>query len=135
MSEEISSLLKIPVFDGEEGHYQSWMIRFQAYARVKGFSTALKISSDLPATEEEIGMLDPTQPKEKKAIAAGKRNVLAMAHITMALGTETLINMVNTVSNKDWPGGLAYKLIEVLEEEYQPTNRVAGVEMKRKMSS
>eukprot|EP00957_Ditylum_brightwellii_P037813 2860007-Ditylum_brightwellii.AAC.1 len=72
------------------------MIRFQAYARVKGFSTALKISSDLPATEEEIGTLDPTQPKAKKAIAAGKRNVLTMAHITMALGTETLINMVNT---------------------------------------
>ena len=59
MSEEISGSLKIPVFDGEEEHYQSWMIRFQAYARVKGFSTALKISSDLQATEEEIGMLDP----------------------------------------------------------------------------
>eukprot|EP00957_Ditylum_brightwellii_P037546 2839997-Ditylum_brightwellii.AAC.1 len=43
--------------------------------------------------------------------------------------------MVNTVCDKDWPGGLAYKLIEGLEEEYQPTNRVAGVEMKCKMSN
>eukprot|EP00957_Ditylum_brightwellii_P066789 5067774-Ditylum_brightwellii.AAC.1 len=64
MSEEIRSALKIPVFDGEEEHCQSWMIRFQAYAMVKGFSTALKISSDQPATEEEIGTLDATQPKE-----------------------------------------------------------------------
>eukprot|EP00957_Ditylum_brightwellii_P165377 12591837-Ditylum_brightwellii.AAC.1 len=68
-------------------------------------------------------------------IAAGKRNVLAMAHLTMALGTETLLNMVNTVSDDNWPGGLAYKLIENLEQEYQSTDRVAGVEMKRKMSN
>eukprot|EP00957_Ditylum_brightwellii_P172919 13165285-Ditylum_brightwellii.AAC.1 len=68
-------------------------------------------------------------------IAAGKRNVLAMAHLTMVLGTETLLNMVNTVSDDNWPGGLAYKLIENLEQEYQPTDRVARVEMKWKMSN
>eukprot|EP00957_Ditylum_brightwellii_P111139 8474263-Ditylum_brightwellii.AAC.1 len=69
------------------------MIRFQAYACVKSFSTALKMSSNLPDTEEDIVSLDSTQPAEKKMIAAGKRNVLVMAHLTMALGMETLLNM------------------------------------------
>ena len=135
MSDEVSSVLRIPVFDGEVENYHGWMMRFQAYARVKGFSSALKKNVDLPDTEEEIGSLDQTQPTQKKKITAGKKNVLAMAHITMALGTDTLLDMVNTVCDDNWPGGLAYKLIEDLEKEYQPTDRVAGVEMKRKMSN
>jgi hypothetical protein len=115
MSDEVSSVLRIPVFDGEVENYHGWMMRFQAYARVKGFSSALKKNVDLPDTEEEIGSLDQTQPTQKKKITAGKKNVLAMAHITMALGTDTLLNMVNTVCDDNWPGGLAYKPIEDLE--------------------
>ncbi len=131
----MNSSLKIPVFDGEEENYQSWILQFHAYARVKGFSTALKASSDLPASEDEIENLDPTDPDEKKKIAAGKRNMLAMAHITMALGKGTLLNMVNTVCDANWPGGLAHMLMENIEQEYQPVDRVAGVAMKRKMSN
>eukprot|EP00957_Ditylum_brightwellii_P119702 9132993-Ditylum_brightwellii.AAC.1 len=58
-----------------------------------------------------------------------------MAHITMALGVETLLNMVNTVCDENWPGGLAHMLMENLEQEFQPVDRVAGVSMKRKMSN
>ena len=103
---------------------------------MKQFSTALKRSDDLPDNEEEISDLSAsTDATEKKKAAAGKRNVLAMAHITMALGTEALLNKVQSVCDDDWPGGLAYKLIEKLREQYQPKDRVAAVEMKRKMMS
>ena len=134
MSEEMNSALKVPVFNGEEKGFQSWMIRFMAYARVKGFSLALKDGADLPSNEEEIETLDPSNAAAKKQILAGKRNMLAMSHITMALGTESLLNKVSTVCDDDWPGGLAYKLIKLLKEEYQPEDRVATVEMKRKMN-
>eukprot|EP00957_Ditylum_brightwellii_P065979 5003523-Ditylum_brightwellii.AAC.1 len=88
MSEEATTI-KIPVFDGKHENFQSWWIWFQAYARVKQFSTVLKRSNDLPDNEEEISNLSAsTDATEKKKAAAGKRNVLAMAHITMALGTE-----------------------------------------------
>ena len=90
MSEEISSALKIPIFNGEEQNFQSWMIRFLAYARVKVFSTVLMMSSELPTSEEEIGTLNASNSDEKKQIAKGKWNVLVMAHLTMALGTELL---------------------------------------------
>eukprot|EP00957_Ditylum_brightwellii_P206215 15347360-Ditylum_brightwellii.AAC.1 len=93
MSEEVATM-KVPVFNGEEKNFQSWWIRFQAYARVKQFSTALAPHADLPDTEAEIATLDPTDDGQKRRINAGKRNILAMAHLTMALGTEALLNKV-----------------------------------------
>ena len=57
-----------------------------------------------------------------------------MAHITMALETEMLLNKVNAVCNDEWPGGLSYKLMDLLNEEYQPKDRVATVKMKRKIN-
>eukprot|EP00957_Ditylum_brightwellii_P205112 15342333-Ditylum_brightwellii.AAC.1 len=134
MSEEVSSTLKIPVFNGEAQKFQSWMIRFLSYSRVKGFSTTLMMSSELPTSEEEIGTLNATNSDEKKKIATGKQNTLVMAHLTMTLGTELLLNKVTTVCDDSWPGGLAYKLIKNIKEEYQPEDRVSAVEIKRKMS-
>eukprot|EP00957_Ditylum_brightwellii_P126517 9643078-Ditylum_brightwellii.AAC.1 len=96
MSEEVSSMLKIPVFNGEEHNFQSWMIKFLAYARVNGFSTALMMSSELPTRKEEIRTLNASNSDEKKKIAAGKQNALAMAHLTMVLGTDLLLNKVST---------------------------------------
>ena len=115
MSEYISSTLKIPVFDDKEKNFQIWMIRFQAYFQVKAFITALKISRYFPNSEEEIKTLDVTTANRKKKIAAGKKNVLEMAHITMALGTEMLLNKVNAVCYDEWPGEIAYKLIDLLK--------------------
>eukprot|EP00957_Ditylum_brightwellii_P040889 3095481-Ditylum_brightwellii.AAC.1 len=57
-----------------------------------------------------------------------------MAHLMLALGTESFLNKVSTVCNDSWPGGLAYNLIENLKEEYQPEDRVAMIEMKKKTS-
>eukprot|EP00957_Ditylum_brightwellii_P162879 12403318-Ditylum_brightwellii.AAC.1 len=84
---------------------------------------ALMMSSELPTSEEEIGTLNASNSDEKKKIDEGKWNALTMAHLTMALGTESLLNKVSTVCNDSWPGGLAYKLIENLKEEYQPKDR------------
>ena len=41
MSNEESTTVKVPVFDGEEKNYQSWLMRFEAFARVKGFNSVL----------------------------------------------------------------------------------------------
>ena len=38
MPNEESTLVRVPVFNGQEKNFQSWWLRFQAYARVKGFS-------------------------------------------------------------------------------------------------
>ena len=59
MSEETSSMLKLPVFDGDAKAYQIWWIRFQAYSRGKGFNVTLRKIDDLPEKEEYAETLDP----------------------------------------------------------------------------
>ena len=134
MSAEEYLTLKVPVFDGEQANFQSWWIRFQAYSRVKGFNSVLKEHAEMPEKEDDItnGTLDSTNDKDKVKIAVGKRNIIAMAHLTMALGTESLFNKVTSVSSEKWPGGLAHEFISKLKEEYQPVDINATVEMKMK---
>ena len=58
-----------------------------------------------------------------------------MAHLTMDLGTEELLNKVNNVCTDEQPGRFPYKLIELLKEEYQLKDWVKMVEMKQKLSA
>eukprot|EP00957_Ditylum_brightwellii_P115682 8823598-Ditylum_brightwellii.AAC.1 len=80
-----------------------------------------------------MSTLDATSGK--KQLAVGKRNMIAMAHLTMALGTEALLNKITSAISNEWPGGLAYMLIDNPKKQYQPKDRVAGVEMKQKMNA
>eukprot|EP00957_Ditylum_brightwellii_P115681 8823597-Ditylum_brightwellii.AAC.1 len=80
-----------------------------------------------------MSALDATSGK--KQLAAGKRNMVAMAHLTMALGTEAFLNKVSSAITNKWPGGLIYVLIDNLKKQYHPKDRVAGVEMKQKMNA
>ena len=81
--------------------------------------------------EENVEALDAREADEKNKIVTGKKNKLAMAHITMELGTESLLNKENTVRSDEFPERLANKLIDSLKEEHHPEDRVATVEMKR----
>ena len=45
MSSEESTTVKVPILYGEEKRYQSWLTRFQAFARVKGFIRVLEDAS------------------------------------------------------------------------------------------
>ena len=67
-----------------------------------------------------IKNMDATYEDEKKKIVSGKRNVLAMEHLKMALVKDSLWNKVNIVGTCEWPGGLANDLIELMKKEYQP---------------
>eukprot|EP00957_Ditylum_brightwellii_P124973 9526990-Ditylum_brightwellii.AAC.1 len=112
---------KTPGFNGKSKSFQGWWIHFQAYTKVKNVSTALKTCREMPANEEEITTLAASSDEDgKKKIAADKRNDLAMAHLTVVLGTEALLEKINILCSDNWPGGLAYNLIELLKEEYQP---------------
>eukprot|EP00957_Ditylum_brightwellii_P017044 1285535-Ditylum_brightwellii.AAC.1 len=48
--------------------------------------------NDLPDSEDNMVTLDATSQMRKKQLAAGKRNIVAMTHITMVLGTKALLN-------------------------------------------
>eukprot|EP00957_Ditylum_brightwellii_P132744 10122336-Ditylum_brightwellii.AAC.1 len=65
-------------------------------------------------------MPSSTDADEKKNIAVGKKNVLAMVDLTLTLGTESCLNKVPNVSFNDWPGGIVYQLLAICPT-YLPT--------------
>ena len=57
-----------------------------------------------------------------------------MAHLTMAFGSEALLNKIASVKTTDWPGGLAFRLVELIKEKCAPKDRMASVERTRKLN-
>ena len=138
MTEEVTSTIKVPVFDGQYKNFHKWWIKFQAYSRVKGFNEVL---SDLgiTITEGEIEALQ-LKPKhgsggngarkidEEKQLKLGKKNLVAMAHLTMAFESEALLNNISSACSTDWPGGMAHVLITQIKNKCAPQDRMAVAE-------
>ena len=130
MMNEVTSTVKVPIFYGKDESFHGWWIKFQAYSRVKGFNSVLKdagimiTESDVEDLEEKpkygSGETDARTENEEKQLRLGKKNMLAMAHLTMAFGTEALLNKIASACTTDWPGGLAYVLIEQLKNKSAP---------------
>ena len=57
-----------------------------------------------------------------------------MAQLTMAFETQALLSLADSAKSTAWPGGLAYKVISSLKEKYQPNDRIAVVELERKLN-
>ena len=116
--------VKTPIFNGDEKNFQSWWIKFQAYARVKGFHQVLT-DSGMTIEESEIENLEAKDKvgsgggnartnDEEKQLKMATKNLLAMAHLTMAFGSEALLNKIASACTNEWPGGLAYKLVDMI---------------------
>ena len=71
---------------------------------------------------------------EEKQLRLAKKDLLAMAHLTMAFGTEALLKNIASACTSEWPGGLAYRLVALLKEKCAPKDRMAGVERQRKLN-
>ena len=144
MSSEESTSVKVPVFNGDEKNFQSWWIKFQAYARVKGFHQVLT-DAGIAIDENDIEIYELKEKygssgsnvrtsDEEKQLRLAKKNLLAMAHLTMAFGTEALLNKIASACTSEWPGGLAHRLVALLKEKCAPKDRMAGVERQRKLN-
>ena len=108
---EVTLTVRVPIFDGKDESFHWWWIKFQAYLRVKGFNSVLKDAgitiseSDVKVLEERpkhgSGETDARTQEEEKQLRLGKTNMLAMAHLTMAFGTEALLNKINSACTTD----------------------------------
>ena len=116
------SRVRAPEFDGKDGSYARFMIKWQAFAQISGFSEALVASYNdvLPGTQHEV--LDATNSDEKKKMDALKVNAKGMYYLTLSLKSATVQNMVMQEMRCDteWPVGLAYNVMAALEKKYIP---------------
>ena len=127
---------KLPLFDGKGENFQLWVVRFNAYAKVKKFKKALEQPNNLPETEDGdrnpdgTGFL-PMSPEQKKAV---EENDLAMASFTMAFTSPSLVRMVHASETPEWSDGRADILMKKLMKKYQPKDLVSKAELKKRIT-
>ena len=131
-----SKHVKIPMFKGEEEEFQKWFLRFKAYAKVKKFQDVLcePKSGDYPASQDDFDAMaagDATTIAFKSKL---ERNAEAIAQLTIALDSESLLNKVYEAEDDDWPEGMAWKIMKSLKDDFQPGDRISSVELKRKLN-
>ena len=126
--------LRLPLFDGKHDKFQVWWTRLEAYAGVFGFLAALKTGgeTDLPATETTT--IDETTDRGKLALAAKKRNAIAVANLTMAFTTDGTMALVYKAKTNAWPSGLAHLIATALKNKYQPQDTMTRVELRHQLN-
>ena len=126
--------LKLPLFDGEEKNFQIWWTRFRAYAGCHGFSSAIGTvkNNDLPDREDEA-LKDSTAVGQKK-IVARRKNMIAMANLTLAMTTKGTMTLIYESYSTEWPSGEAHKVVAALMKRYMPHDTMTKVELRTKLS-
>ncbi|MGH7955290.1 MAG: hypothetical protein ACREOZ_04950, partial [Gloeomargaritales cyanobacterium] len=130
-----SDKAKVPGFDGKKANYESWSIRWDAFAEVEQFEEALVKGGDpkMPTSSTEI--IDETNSVGKAAMKAKKQNRKAVAYYTLAFKNIRLLALVNKSKTTEWPGGLAWKIKEALTKKYRPNDIVAQAELRQRMNA
>ena len=131
MSESNKSVV-LPTFTGNDEDFQTWWTKFLAFATAKGVVEALLgKEANLPA--QNSTPLDESNDAEKLQIKARNRNNLAMAYLMTAFQSDADLSLTYEAMDDDWPGGLAYKVVEQLKEIYQPKDSITEVELYDKL--
>ena len=91
MNEE-STLIRVSISNYEEKNFQSWWIKFLAYARVKGFHSVLE-DAGITITETDMETLEAKPSLTTGVTEARYANI----------GLEALLNKILAVSTADWP--------------------------------
>ncbi len=124
--------VRMPTFDGTEGEFQIFWVRYRAYAEVHDFARALVHDTDMPADNSEL--IDETTPVGKLQKAAVKRNKIAMANFTMAFTSEGTISLIYKAETTNWPDGLASLVTDALKAKYMPQDTVTRVELRQMLN-
>ncbi len=123
----------LAIFSGKNDEFQVWWTKFRAFATAKGVIQALLgRERDLPLSENAEP--DENEATEKRKIKARERNSLAMAYLLSAFTQEADISLAyEAMEDPDWPGGLAYIVVQKLLEVYQPKDKLNTVELYDKL--
>ena len=117
------------MFDGKDEDYMMWWVRFQAYAEVKMFASALQDGGEPSLPKKHDDVLDMATDAGKKSYAALKHNNVAMATMTMAFSTQGLMNLIAKAKDNKFPMGRAHLVAEALKDKYMPKDIVTKVEL------
>jgi len=85
----------------------------------------------LPANDSIL--LDKTKPDEFQFIVNKNANLVAMNLLTVMLcDMDAMIMLIDSTKTRDWPDGLAWKLIKKLCTKFKPGDMTAAAEQLEK---
>jgi hypothetical protein len=129
------NVYKVPNFGGKQEDFPVWMTKAQAVATLKGFAPALELGFESKLPDRADAVLNENDAGDKAKKLALEMNNLGMSHLTMALGSDEMLGMIEQSKTPEFPGGLACKVWEALLEEYQPDDTIASAEMLRALTN
>jgi hypothetical protein len=120
----------VPKFDGKKESFPKWLLVFGGYAASKGFAVSLKeTTSGLPVTQATRGS---TEAEKKRNALAVKQNAIAIAALALAFqDSDTLISYIQESMDDEWPQGVAWKVMALVESVMINKNAVAKLEIQQ----
>jgi hypothetical protein len=119
--------VKVPTFNGKKEAFQTWWIRFKAFANAYGFLPALsaKAEKDLPTTEDNEAEINVDQQ------AAVKRNNMALYCLTLAFTTDEVMGFYHKGISEEHPSGLAWLIVKALHARFKPQGTISTYEIQK----
>jgi hypothetical protein len=121
----------VPTFNGKKEAFQTWWIRFKAFANADNFLSALsaKAEKNLPTTEENKAVIDVDQQ------AAVKRNNMVVYYLTLAFTTDEAMEFYHKGITEQHPSGLAWLIVKSLHARFKPLDAISTYEFSKALWS
>ena len=127
----VSKAVALPVFSGKEKDYSVFWPKFHAYGVLNGSSEELdKGTSQLPLDPK---VLDPDDAIKKVQEKALKMNSLTVSSFAMAFTTDLFMELIEQSKTNEYPGGIAYVVVDRLKRKFRPTDRISAVEAEKEL--
>jgi hypothetical protein len=105
------------------------------HAVVKKFAQALGNTAEPDLPDSDSTVIDETTDIGKRQAAAKQRNSIAMACLTMAFTTDAAMSVVFKAKTTEWPGGLAWMVMDLMRKKYRPQDLVTRAELRNKLNN
>jgi hypothetical protein len=131
---------RFPQFTGSKNDFVMWLAKFTAVATMGLFVSAIQQNTrpsdkskffgekDCPKTAAETAALDEAKDQDKPKIKAWSRNNKAFAALTLCMPNK----LFRFIASAD---GMAWRVMEMLYEEYKPDDNMSHVEAERQYAA
>jgi hypothetical protein len=130
-----SEKARMPTLDGKKVNFETCKMRWEAFAMMENFSSALGFNGDpgMPAKHDDV--IDDATTKGNAQMKAKKASMRAVSYYTMAMKSVRLMAVINKSKTVEWSVGLAWKINESLIKKYRPNDIVAQAEMRQRLNA
>ena len=122
--------VQIPTFCGKSSNYIMRMRRFKAYAKVKKLSNALAKDFYVKFLPVDLNLLSSNGDIKATKFDWIEKNILEVDNLTLSFQTPSLMEGIESSTTKEYPNGIASKVMEELADTYRPNDWLSPIKDK-----